>query len=219
MGEGFVFCFMSDVVSVLEIIGTVAFAISGSMTAIRNRLDLFGIVALGVLTATGGGILRDIILGIFPPTAFVHPIYVATAALVSIVVFLIMKDQYNSGRIFDKETFRLILLLGDSIGLGIFTTVGMRTAIMQYTAENGFLCVFSGVITGVGGGLLRDVVIHQFPDIFTKHIYAIASVIGAIVALFLFQMNLEFLAVHLGAVIVSFIRLLAAHYKWSLPRI
>ncbi len=210
---------MNDFVSIFEIIGTIAFAISGAMTAVKNHLDLFGIIAIGVITATGGGMIRDIILGSLPPNSFVHPIYVLTAALVSIVVFLIAKDQIRSGRIYDRETFRIILLLGDSIGLGIFTTVGMHTAILKYSADNGFLVVFSGVVTGVGGGLLRDMMIHQLPDIFTKHIYAIASAAGAIVALYLFRWNQEFLAIYGGSFIVIVIRLLSAHYHWSLPRI
>lgn len=210
---------MDSIVTIFEIIGTVAFAISGAITALKAGMDLFGVMTLGVFTATAGGALRDIFLGDFPPEAFVHPVYVLTSALTAIVVFLFMAREIHEHTSHESEVRRILLLWGDSIGLGVFTVLGMNKAIKLFGLDNGFLIVFSGVITGVGGGVLRDMMIHSLPDIFRKHIYALASIIGGVIALFIFRMHHPKLAIYTGSLIVLLIRLLAAHYKWSLPRI
>lgn len=208
---------MDKVITILEIIGTVAFSISGSLTAVKVGFDLFGIIALGVVTATAGGVLRDVILGTFPPTAFVRPVYVLAAAVTAFVIFLIVRFSKHSETRLATERFRLWLLLGDSIGLGVFTVLGMSEAVSLYSADNGFLCIFSGVVTGVGGGVLRDMMIHSLPDIFVKHIYALASIIGAGAALVFFRYDMAYIAVPAGALVTIAVRLLAAHYRWSLP--
>ncbi len=210
---------MEDFLTVFQMIGTAAFAISGAITAVHAGLDLFGIIALGVMTATAGGVIRDIILGIFPPIAFVNSMYVLTAALISVVVFLIARDEIRSGTSMNNHSFRVILLLGDSIGLGVFTTAGMYTAITRFSADNGFLVIFSGVVTGVGGGFLRDISIHALPEIFSKHVYAVASIAGALISLYLFRHSDPYTAIYIGTGIIVLIRLLAARYRWSLPRV
>lgn len=205
---------------IFEMIGTIAFAVSGSFTAVKNRMDLFGVISLGVITATAGGVMRDLIAGTFPPAAFVHPVYAATAAVTSAVVFLYSYFRYSRGSVdLPVERYRSILLLGDAIGLGIFTTMGMYTVIEKYSASNGFLCVFSGMVTGVGGGVLRDMMIHALPEIFRKHIYALASIIGGMFSLLLFQTGDSTAAIYGGSAVIIVIRLLAAHYRWSLPKI
>ena len=143
---GFIFAF--------EMIGTVAFAVSGSMTAVRKNMDLFGVMILGVITACGGGLTRDIILGITPPALFGTPKYVAVAAATAILVFIpgIRRWLMKSHRGFER-----ILLLMDSIGLGVFTMVGMQAAYGCGVECSTFLAVSVGVITGVGGGVMRDV--------------------------------------------------------------
>lgn len=169
---------MNQVIFIFEIIGTIAFAVSGAIVALKHQLDLFGVVALGVITATFGGIFRDLILGNTPPAAFTDPIYVFLAAGVSLLVFIVAYTQIHSYERMNSTKFQFLLLIMDSMGLGIFTAVGVSLA-WEFSGGNHFLSVFSGMVTGVGGGLLRDIIVVELPDIFQKHIYALASWIGA----------------------------------------
>ncbi|MFR2966231.1 MAG: trimeric intracellular cation channel family protein [Anaerovoracaceae bacterium] len=143
---------------IFEIIGTVAFSVSGAMVGIAKKMDIFGIVILGLTTAVGGGVIRDVVLGITPPITFVNPVYAAIAVVTAIVVFL-----PSVRRIITKSPayYEKVLLLMDSIGLGVFTAVGIRTAYgASYEladANNIFLLIFVGLVTGVGGGVLRDI--------------------------------------------------------------
>lgn len=205
--------------TVFEMIGTIAFAISGALKAVKYKMDLFGVISLGIITATAGGVMRDIIAGSFPPSAFVHPIYVFTAGITSLAVFLYAYFRYTRKAHLSFSRYASILALGDAIGLGIFTTMGMYTVIKLYGADNGFLCVFSGMVTGIGGGVLRDMMLHDQPEVFRKYIYALASIIGAILAYVLFVYGESNLAVFGGSVVIIVIRLLAAHYRWSLPKV
>lgn len=199
----------------LEIIGTVAFAISGAIVGIRKKMDIFGVAILGLTTATGGGILRDLILNITPPAAFRDPVFGAVAGIVSIVLFFpaVRRAFDNRGKIYDT-----ILLLMDSVGLGLFTVVGVRIAQYAVTERNRFLVTFVGVLTGVGGGLMRDLFAGDMPYIFIKHFYACASIIGAWICVILWDAVGETLAMIAGALAVIILRLLAAHFHWSLPR-
>ena len=209
---------MDSIVYVMEIIGTVAFAVSGAVAAVRSEMDVFGVTMLGIITATAGGIFRDIILGINPPDAFIHPVYVGAAALTSLIVFYGYWYFIRHGMASSLH-YKRLLLLGDSIGLAIFTTSGMNTAIRSYGADNGFLIIFSGVLTGVGGGVLRDLMLRQMPVIFRKQIYAMASIIGGLAAWILFQLGWPVAAMFAGSGLIIVIRLMAAHFRWSLPRI
>ena len=130
---------------ILEIIGTVAFAVSGALVAIDKKMDILGICVLGVTTAVGGGVIRDIILGNTPPHAFDTPVYIITAIVVSVLVFLpgIRKLIHSEQTRFDR-----VLLVMDSLGLSIFTVIGIEVA--YRTSDNGFLLVFVGALTGVG---------------------------------------------------------------------
>lgn len=209
---------MSQYIMILEMIGTVAFAISGALVAFNAHMDLFGIVVLGVITATGGGILRDILLGQLPPLAFRNPLYVAVAAVTSIIVFIALYYGVHSKDEKSTNSLRTTLLVLDSLGLAIFTVMGVNSAWGLFEEKNRFLCVFSGVVTGVGGGLLRDMTVNALPYIFSKHIYAIASIIGGEICVLLLQAGDAFSAIWIGAAVILIIRLLAAHYRWSLPK-
>ena len=195
------------IVFAMEIIGTVAFAASGAMTGIQRRMDLFGVNVLGVTTAVGGGLIRDLILGINPPVMFQNPQY----------AFLYVRTEGGSGKY--GRTRELLLLTGDTIGLGIFTVVGVHTAITAGYGGDRFLLIFVGVMTGVGGGVIRDVLAGNTPYIFVKHVYAVASLTGALfyVALLPYLGGLSCML--MGAAAVMLIRFLAAHYRWNLPRI
>ena len=138
----------------LEIIGTIAFAVSGAIVGIQKRMDIFGVSILGLTTAVGGGILRDLILNITPPAAFRTPVFAITAIAVSILVFIrpIHASVERKGSVYEK-----LLQVMDSIGLGLFTVIGVQVAKVSSVETNFFLETFVGVLTGVGGGLMRDV--------------------------------------------------------------
>ncbi len=195
---------------ILEIIGTVAFSVSGAMTGIRKGMDILGISILGLTTAVGGGVIRDLILGITP-----NPIY----AIVAIGTALIVCTPWMQ-RLFSKRQnyYDLIMLWMDSVGLGIFTVVGIETAYSVSTDFSLFLMIFVGAVTGVGGGVLRDVMAQDPPYIFVKHFYASASLIGAVICSLMWEPFGQGVSIIAGVVIVLVLRLLAAKFRWSLPK-
>ena len=195
----------------LELIGAAAFAISGAMTGIRKNMDIFGACVLGLTVAVGGGVMRDIILGSFQPAMFHDPIYAITAIVTCFIVFIPRIRNF-------LENSSFLMLLADSIGLGIFTVSGAARAFMVAAQANVFLAVFVGVITGVGGGLLRDIIAGDPPYIFVKHIYATAAIAGALMFCALRFAIPRQAAMLVGAVLIVVIRLLASHYRWSLPK-
>ena len=192
--------------------------ITFTQAALGADLDLFGVIALGVVTATGGGVFRDIVLGSFPPEAFVNPMYVAVAAATSLIVFLVVYIGVHTKSEKDAKTLKRLLLIMDSAGLAMFTVMGVNTA-FHTAPDNAFLCVFAGVLTGVGGGLVRDILVTSLPYIFTRHIYAIASIIGGMICTWLMQAGMKTPAIWGGAAVILIIRLLSAHYHWKLPKV
>ncbi len=206
------------IVFCMELAGTIAFAASGAMVGINCGMDVFGVCVLGVVTAVGGGMTRDVILGNVPG-ALIRPVYVSVAIGTSLLVFLVLYFKRNLlqgkvGVLYDKA-----MLLMDSVGLGIFTVVGVTTGIGSGYLENTFLLTFLGTLTGVGGGLLRDMMAGVPPYIFVKHIYACASVAGAISCVWIYREFGQIPAMVVSSVLVVVILLLAAHYRWNLPRV
>lgn len=203
---------------IFEIIGTAAFAVSGAMTGVAKKMDIFGVCILGLTTATGGGMIRDVVLGVTPPAAFRDPVYAVISIAVSVVVFFVFRRQKTMHEVKGKRAFDLILLVTDSAGLGIFTVCGVRTAIECGYISNHFLVLFVAVVTGVGGGVLRDIFAGDRPYIFVKHIYACASLIGALAAMLVWIQVGQSAAMLIGFIVVTAIRLLAARFRWSLPK-
>jgi uncharacterized membrane protein YeiH len=200
---------------VFELIGTVAFAISGAITGLKKKMDIFGVVILAVVTAVGGGAIRDIVLGNTPPMTFRNPVYALVAVATGILTF-IPAVRRLAGK--NPKVFDMFLLVTDSVGLGIFTVMGIRTAINLNHGENLFLLVFVGVVTGVGGGLLRDMMAGNTPYIFVKHIYASASLAGAVLCVLLWKPLGATAAMSISAAVIIVIRFLAARFKWSFPK-
>lgn len=198
----------------LVLFGTVAFSISGALTGIRKHMDIFGVVVLGLTTAVGGGVIRDLVLGITPPVTFQDPLYAIIAIATSIIVFLppVRRRVLVSNRIYDA-----VLLMMDSLGLGAFTVTGIQTAYSVLPTCRLFLLVFVGIITGVGGGILRDVLSGDTPYIFSKHIYASASLAGAILCVGLWSVLPHAWATLIGMAVIVLLRLLSAHFRWNLP--
>ncbi len=210
--------FTDTLLFVLEIIGTVAFAVSGALKGIKNNMDLFGVSILGLITGVGGGVIRDTILGNTPATAFNTPLFTVIALCSSLFTFLVIrliwKYIHDKKRIYD----RFIMFTADTLGLAVFTTTGVRIA--EESGNLGFVAiVFIAVITGVGGGVLRDILCADVPYVFKKHIYAVASAAGAAVNLLCGSVLPEEPAVILGGMTVIILRVLAALFHWNLPKI
>ena len=168
-----------------DLIGTIAFAISGAFVGIRKGMDIFGVNVLAVTTACGGGLMRDLIIGSIPPQMFRNPFFVMVAIVVANVVFLLMYLHRHMPRkvapLYDK-----LLFWFDSLGLAAFTVDGVMAGIAMGYGDNEFLICFLGFMTAVGGGALRDVLAGQTPDIFRKHVYAVAAIAGAVLMVALF---------------------------------
>ena len=206
---------MSIFVLALELLGTVAFSASGSIIAVRKKMDIFGVCVLGLTTAVGGGIIRDLILGITPPSTFSHPVYAITSLIVSLIVFLKPVRRYLTGT---HTAYDRTMLVADSVGLGPFTALGVSIAKSAVPDAGFFLTIFVGTITSVGGGLMRDIMAGQTPFIFVKHVYACASLAGAVLCTLLWPFCGHIMAMILCAVTVFAIRILSATFKWNLPR-
>lgn len=202
---------------ILDMIGTIAFAISGSMVAIEKKVDVFGVCLLGLITAVGGGMFRDLILGQTPPRIFQSKTTLLVALIVSILVFLI---AYFNREVYQKSTVKVdkINNVFDALGLGVFTVTGMQVAMDQQITDE-VLIVFCGCLTGIGGGLLRDLMVNEIPFILRKYVYAVASIVGGICYWGMLTMNLsKNIAMVTSIMVVFAIRICATVFRWNLPK-
>lgn len=162
--------------------------------------------------------LRDILIGIHPPTLFTNPVYVMAAFLAVLCLFLIIKYRRITMEALSSLWYERVMNILDAIGLGAFTVVGIDTAITAGFGEYHFLMIFLGVITGVGGGVLRDIMAGETPAVLRRHVYACASLAGAVSYVLLQKVLESDWDLILSASLVVVIRVLARHYKWNLPR-
>ena len=208
---------MENTMFVLELIGAAAFAISGAMAAIKRKADIFGVVFLGVITALGGGVIRDVLIGQLPPKMFISYAYLLASLLVSLIVFFdayIRREKYFA----NKDKLSEINNIFDAVGLAVFTISGMNTA--MGVSDNVILILTLGVITGVGGGMLRDMMTNTMPKVLRKRVYAVASLMGGALyyVLYLIGVN-DILSAVIGMVTIFVLRVLATAYKWNLPSV
>ncbi len=211
-------------VFILELVSIGSFGVSGAFIAIKKQMDPFGVIIIAATTAVGGGIIRDCVLGIHPPKSFHYPAYALLAAGFAIVTFLYeyrrakrhTGHQAFSGKILDRVMFWL-----DTVGLAIYTMVGVSTGfeVGNTAKDDWFLLCFVGVVTGVGGGVLRDVMTQNPPYIFVKHFYASPCVVGSIVCICLWETTGRITAMLIGAAVIMLLRCLAAKYRWNLPHV
>lgn len=210
---------METMILVLELIGTCAFAISGAVLGITKRFDIFGVIFSGIITALGGGTIRDILLGNLPPAMFKNYIYLIFAVSACLITFLaarILKSKFSEHiSIIDR-----VNNIFDALGLGVFTIAGMNVAINSGFGDNFFFVVFLGMTTGCGGGILRDVIVSDVPFVLRKRIYAVASIAGGVLYYLLY---ISFscpavIATILSIVLIFALRLLASVFKWDLPK-
>ena len=213
---------MDKIILAFELIGTVSFSISGAICATKKNLDVFGTLFCAIITALGGGVFRDTLLGILPPMMFTNYIYLLVASVVAMLTFITVLI-INKTKIKFNENASITFLnhILDAIGLAVFTIVGINIAISKGFANNAFFVIFLGTASGCGGGILRDVVLREIPLIFSKRVYALASVIGGTLYWLLLNFNIvnDASAIILGIVSIFLIRLLAIIFKWNLPHI
>lgn len=207
------------IILIMEWIGTVSFAVSGALVAITCGLDLFGVATVGCITAVGGGIIRDLLIGNTPPKIFFNPEILFVAVSTSVLVFVIayiFRNKFNQIR----EKTEMINVFFDALGLASFSITGIEIACLFSHHKNAVLAITLGVITGVGGGILRDVLVNEKPYVLTKHIYAVVSILGCIVYYVLsVLLNYKVLATILVMLFTVSLRLLAAKFRWKLPKI
>lgn len=208
-----------SVIYFMDILGTIAFAISGAMVAIKKEMDILGVNILAIITAVGGGMTRDVLIGNVPPEMFQNPVYTLMAVVVANCAFAFVYWNKRNIKSNYVNLYEKTLFWFDTLGLAVFTVNGVNAGMQSDFASNTFLVVFLGVITGVGGGLLRDIMANELPYIFIKHIYACASILGAIVTVLVWNYIGQEIAIFAGFFVVIVIRLLASHYRWDLPRI
>lgn len=205
--------------NIMEWIGTISFAISGTLVAISCSLDLFGVITVGCVTAVGGGIIRDLLIGRIPPQIFFNPLILLVALLTSLSVFVFAyfnREKFNSLR----ERIERTNIFFDALGLAAFSVTGVEIACESAYSGNIVLVITLGTFTGVGGGVLRDVLVNEKPYVLIKHIYAIASILGCVcyyVISFVFGYRVWGTILAVGLTVA--VRLLAAKYRWKLPKI
>lgn len=192
----------------LDLLGTAAFAASGALAAVRRKMDLFGVLVLGLVTATGGGTLRDVVLGDFPPFSLKDETYLYVSLAVSLAVFFLHHRL---------EFLRHPLLYFDAVGLGTFVVIGTTKGLAFGLGVLG--AVMMGVVTATAGGVVRDVLSNQVPLILRREIYASACVVGGGLLVALHQLHLPAgVAALAAATAVVAVRLLAIRYDWALPK-
>ena len=208
----------TDLFHILDGIGTVAFAISGAMVAIEKKADIFGVCLMGLTTAVGGGMIRDIMLGETPPRIFQAHGTLLLALVTALIVFAIAyfaRDIYSRQQVVVDKVNNVF----DAMGLGVFTVTGMRIA-MESGATDMVLVIFLGAVTGIGGGLLRDLVLNEIPFIMKKHVYAVASICGGFCYWFLVNSPmLDDYAMVISVLVVFVLRICATIFLWNLPKV
>ena len=161
-----------------EIAGTIAFAISGALVGISRRMDIFGILVLALSTAIGGGIIRDVLVGNIPPNSFKTSLYIVLTTVITFIIFFIYRNQIL--RYMSRRKLRKMYLLADTLGLASFTVTGTTIGFNAYP-EYPLFAITLGLITAVGGGIIRDVLAQRIPSVLQEEIYALPSIIGGIV--------------------------------------
>lgn len=193
---------------ILDLFGTMAFAVTGAFKAIEHKSDIVGILLLATITGVAGGTIRDVIMGQFP-NSLSDPVYVIITVLSGVSIFFLyshLKKHWN------------LFLKFDAIGLGVFAIIGATFA-YNLVGLNFLAIMLAGMLTAVGGGILRDVFVTQVPIVFVKEFYVSASFIGIVVFYFTLYFGGElYSATILGIILTTTLRLIAMKFNWNLPR-
>ncbi len=203
---------------IIQCIGAISFTISATIYAIHKRADVIGALVFSLLTCFGGGVIRDLAIGNTPPSILSDKVLIATAVL-SIVVCLIC---YHLGfikrisRFADRHQHSFLIEFTDSLGLASYVISGLEIA-LEHEKTGFVILVFAGCITGVGGGILRDICSAEIPAVFRKHIYLIPVIIASVFFALTYKHINEVLCIIITMTIVIVVRMLAFKFKWNLP--
>jgi uncharacterized membrane protein YeiH len=198
---------LTTLLAVFDLAGTFVFALSGATKAVQHRLDFFGVLVLCFAAGNSGGIVRDIMIGAIPPAAISEWGYIAVSILAGVITFFWypLINRLSSP-----------VLLFDAAGLGLFVAAGADKALVFHA--NPVAAILFGTLTGIGGGIVRDVLVREIPTVLRTEIYALAALIGATILVGARALHLpSAMASILGAVVCIGIRLGAMHYGWRLP--
>ena len=192
----------------LDLFGTMAFAVTGAFKAIEKKFDIVGILLLATITGVAGGTIRDVTMGQFP-NSISDPTYVVITVISGTVIFFLysrLKAHWN------------LFLKFDAIGLGVFAIIGATFAYSLF-GLNFLAILLAGMLTAVGGGIIRDVFVNQVPIVFVKEFYASASFIGIVIFYLMLHFGGElYYATIMGIAVTTLLRLVAMKYNWNLPR-
>lgn len=192
----------------LQLAGILAFALSGALVGVRRNLDILGVAVVGTFTGTGGGILRDLLLGVHPPVSFVHWPNLAVAVAGSLIVFFVHPGLARIRR------FEVVF---DAFGLGLFSANG--AALAAASGHTAITAVLVGTITAIGGGMIRDVLVNTVPAVLTRELYAVSALVGAGIAVAVFSLGGGvILASLVGGTAAIVLRLTSVARGWHLPR-
>lgn len=192
----------------LQLAGICAFAISGALVGVRGGLDLLGILVVGSATGLGGGIIRDLLLGVHPPVAFTHWPYLAAAVAASLAVFFVHPGLAR---------IRFFEVMFDAFGLGLFTAGGAVAALAGGLGP--IVAILVGTITAVGGGVVRDVLVNTVPGVLTRELYAVSAILGAGIAVGAITLGATAsIATILGGACAVALRIISISRGWNLPR-
>lgn len=197
------------IIHLMDIIATFVFAVSGGFRAVKHELDLLGVLVLSTATGIGGGVIRDVIFGTTPPLSFCDENYLLVCILAGLTVFLIAP---RIARRWD------MVLIADAVGLGLFTAIGAEKAISMGLGPIGIM--LSGAITATGGGIIRDILVREIPDVLRTDFYATASIAGG--ALFYLSIRLgtdSFQAFIISLLFTISLRLIAMYAGFKLPKV
>ena len=191
----------------LDIIGTMAFAMSGALTAMNKKMDPFGVFIVAFVTAVGGGTLRDVLIG-RTPVGWMLDLKYAYVIMAAVILSIIFRKKF--------DRLRTSLFLFDTIGLGVFTLIGLEKGIN--IGLHPMICIALGTMTACFGGVIRDILCTEIPVIFRKEIYATICILGGTVFFLLRKLNLDNDILYLTtSLVIILVRLMAVKYKWSLP--
>ncbi|MBR1966767.1 MAG: trimeric intracellular cation channel family protein [Lentisphaeria bacterium] len=197
------------VILALDLFGTMIFAITGAVKAIERRLDLLGVLVLACAVGAGGGMVRDCIIGATPVAALVNEIYLLICIASGFIVFFCYRKISQTQN---------IIRYADAIGLGVFTAIGAAKAVEYNLDFTGI--VLSGVLTAIGGGVIRDIMVCSIPTVLKSDFYATAALIGGILYYLLMKAGVPFFALFVIVLfVVTGLRILAIQYKLRLPKV
>ena len=191
----------------VDLLGTFVFALSGAAAGVKSRFDLFGLMALSFAAGNAGGITRDVLIGAVPPAAINDWRYLGVCLLAGFVTFFWYPN-------IDKR--RRLVLLFDAAGLGLFAVAGTQKALIA--GLNPVMAMFMGVLTGIGGGILRDVLVNQTPTVLEADIYAVAALAAGGVVVIGYELHYPaFVVLTVGALLCFWLRVMAIYREWHLP--